>query len=130
MLKKIWKGFSWIEIATALLLVSIVVGLTLPEFGRFKCLAKQSEAKFEVMRIVAAAQLFKTEHGHYPKLQELIDSGRVKMKQRHYDYEISAPTDNSNVYVLAIGRAGSQVEGDKWRVDARQNLEHLQEACK
>jgi type II secretory pathway pseudopilin PulG len=129
MLKKIWKGFSWIEIGAALLLFSIVVLLTLPSFSRFKCLARQSEAKFELMRILAASQLYKTDYGIYPNVQQLMSAGRVKLRKQHYNYEITVSEDKSQIWVTATGKPKSSVENDKWRVDLKKNLENLQDAC-
>lgn len=129
MLKKIWKGFSWIEIASVFLLLSVVLALTLPNFSRFECLAKQSEAKFQLMRILAAAQLFKSEYSRYPNLKELIDSERIKLRQQNYLYEITNSDDGLNLYVMARGRPGTQVANDQWRVDINKKLENLQNSC-
>jgi competence protein ComGC len=129
MLKKIWKGFSWVEIGSALLLFVIIVALTLPSLSRFKCLAKQSEAKFEVKRIVAAAELYKSEHGRYPNIQELIDTGRVTLKLDQYDYEVKAAENGTKVQVLAIGKVNSQVQDDVWRAEGNKKLENLHDAC-
>ena len=130
MIKKIWKGFSWIEITTAFLLFFVVLGLTLPSYPRFQCLAKQSEAKFELMRILAAAELFKSEHNRYPKLEELVDSGRIKLRRQHFSYEIASGENGSNVYVSAFGKPGTQVENDHWRVDGQKKLENMQDSCR
>lgn len=127
MLKKIWKGFSWIEIAAALLLFAVVVGLTLPNFPKYRCLAKQSEAKFELMRIVSAAELFKIQSGRYPDLPELLSSGRLKLRKKNYDYEIIL--HNAEIVVIATGKSGTQVQNDRWKVDKNKNLENLQDSC-
>jgi len=129
MLKKIWKGFSWIEIGTALLLFALVVVLTLPSFSRFQCLSRQSEVKFELMRILAAASLYKTEHGHYPTMPQLVESGRVKLRKAHYSYEIQVSQDGTKVWVIGMGKPESKVAGDKWRVDIDKNLESLHDTC-
>jgi type II secretory pathway pseudopilin PulG len=129
MIKKIWKGFSWIEIAVAVLLFVVVLVLTLPSFSRFQCLARQSEAKFELMRILAASELYKSDHGQYPSMQKLLDSGRVKLRKEHYSYEIKASEDGKQIVITAVGKAGSQVALDKWQVDGRKNLESVSDAC-
>lgn len=129
MLKKIWKGFSWIEIVSVLLLLSVVLLLTLPSFSRFKCLAKQSEAKFELMRILAAAELFKSDYNRYPSVKELLESERLKLRQQHYTYEITSSEDSSSMHVVAEGRPGTQVENDRWRVNGHKKLEKLHDSC-
>ena len=129
MLKKIWKGFSWIEIASALLLFCVVVVLTLPSFAKFKCLGRQSEAKFELMRILAAAELYKSEHQKYPSFAELLTSGRVKLRKDHYRYEITVSDDGTTIWVTATGKPSTKVENDQWRVDANRNLENLKNIC-
>lgn len=129
MLKKIWKGFSWIEIASALLLFCVVVVLTLPSFSKFKCLGRQSEAKFELMRILAAAELYKSEHQKYPSFEELLSAGRVKLRKDHYRYEIVVSDDGAKIWVTATGKPTSQVATDKWRVDSSRKLENLKNVC-
>lgn len=129
MIKKIWKGFSWIEIATALLLFGVVLVLTLPSFSRFQCLARQSEAKFELMRILAAAELYKSDKGNYPTMQVLLESGRVKLRKEHYAYDIKVSQDGTQVTVSAIGKAGSAVALDRWEVDKQRTLRNLNDVC-
>lgn len=129
MLKKIWKGFSWIEIASVVVLFSLVLLLTLPSFSRFECQAKQSEAKFELMRILSAAQLFKAEYSRYPKLDELLDTDRVKLRQKNYSYEITSAEDGSSLYVSATGKPDGQVKDDRWRVNDSRKLENLSDSC-
>ena len=129
MLKKIWKGFSWIEIGTAFLLLTLVVVLTIPSFSRFQCLSRQSEVKFELLRILAATSLFKNERGRYPTIGDLTESGRVKLRKAHYEYEIDVSADGTKVWVTGTGRLGSKMAGDKWRVDANKQLESLHDAC-
>lgn len=129
MLKKIWKGFSWIEIGTALLLLTLVVVLTIPSFSRFQCLSRQSEVKFELLRILAAASLYKNERGRYPTMAELIESGRVKLRKAHYEYEVIVSPDGAKMWVTGTGRPESKVSGDKWRVDASKQLESLHDVC-
>jgi type II secretory pathway pseudopilin PulG len=129
MLKKIWKGFSWIEIGTALLLFALVVVLTLPSFSRFQCLSRQSEVKFELLRILAAATLYKTEHAHFPTMDQLMESGRVKLLKAHYSYEIALSQDGTKIWVTGFGKPESKVAGDKWRIDMSKNLESLHDVC-
>lgn len=129
MLKKIWKGFSWIEIASALLLFAVVVVLTLPSYSKFKCLGRQSEAKFELLRILAAAELYKAEHAKYPSFGELLSSGRVKLRREHYNYEIKVSDDGTKIWVTAIGKPGSKVATDKWQIDTTRTLENLVDVC-
>ena len=130
MLKKKWKGFSWIEIGCALFIASLVIMLTLPSFSRFQCLATQSEAKFESKRLLAAAELYKAELGKFPTLQELLDADRVKLRQRYYSYKLISSENGESLQVLAMGKPDTMVKNDIWQVDDAKRLENTMDSCK
>ena len=128
MIKKILKGLSWGEIAVSLLIFVLIAALALPSFSRFKCLAKQSEAKFEIPRVVAAAQLYKEEFQRLPTVDELVASERIKIRQKYYSYELTQ-TDGGRIIVVATGRSDIGMQADKWWGDSHKKLENIQNAC-
>jgi prepilin-type N-terminal cleavage/methylation domain-containing protein len=61
-------GFTLIELLTVIAIIAILMGLLFPAINAVKENAKKTQAKSDVMQIVAAVKAYHTEYGKYPDI--------------------------------------------------------------
>ncbi len=67
------SGFSVIELLTALVIISIIVGILIPSVVKIRDMAKNTEQKAQLVNIGLALDAFKNDFGDYPESDYTID---------------------------------------------------------
>ena len=90
-----------------------------PNFGKFQCKAKQSEAKANLKLIQVGEESYRAEHDTYviAAAAELnIISVVIKGKSR-YTYSVAAGSPDATVAIIASANGASEMPNDLWRLD-------------
>lgn len=127
-IRAIWWQVRRLLIASAVL--SFVAMFAFPHPVRFHCRSKQSEAKTKLKATYVAMEAHRGEFDGYPRelprAEELNDpDGRLGGR---YWVHLASVSDDAFV-VLALGRPGTSVAGELWRIDERNQLSVEQNVC-
>jgi prepilin-type N-terminal cleavage/methylation domain-containing protein len=113
-------GFTLIELMIVVAIIGILASIAIPNFVKFSCRAKQTEAKTNLTSIFVAEEAYRAEFDTYfapPDEAGLIDIGvqfRVSPKKR-YNYRVAAAT-GTTFNAIADGIPGLLMEGDQWEI--------------
>ena len=110
------KALNWLDIAIIVLALVIISALTLPNYKKFQCRAKQSEAKSVLMDIYHTQKYYFSQKGEYATLQELLSSKRLKIKSKYY--VVTDISKNLNKGFRAEAKyTNNDIAKDTWIVD-------------
>jgi Tfp pilus assembly protein PilE len=129
MAKGFWKASRWLGITFAILLALILLVVTLLNFGKFKCRSKQSEARVELMNLFNVEKFFFAQNLRYETLDRLKSLDLVTVRDKFYAYT-SEYANDKGFAIRAVGKPGTQVAGDSWRVDQKGVRGHIHNACR
>ena len=65
MLRKLNQGFTLIELMIVVAIIGILAAIAIPNFVKFQCRSKQSEAKGNLKAIYVAEESYRAERDHY-----------------------------------------------------------------
>ena len=92
-LKKIAKGFTLIELMIVVAIIGILAAIAIPNFLKFQCKAKQTEAKTGLKAVYTTQLAYNGEFGSYLNLTDLTQYGGLDQKTvgntKYYNYTIS-----------------------------------------
>ena len=121
-LKKLSKGFTLIELMIVVAIIGILAAIAIPNFLKFQCKAKQSEAKTALKAVYTTELAYNGEFGSFLNLQQLTVFGGLDNKTisgaKFYEYTIVGGTNftgdgrDSRVRINT-----SSANGDVWTVN-------------
>ncbi len=133
MLTKIMRGFTLIEVMIVVAIIGILAAIAIPNFVRFQCRSKQSEAKTNLKAIYVAQESYRGENDTYLTVADAaFDSGTNELGVQiggnaRYDY---ATTGAATTFTAtATGQAGKDMNGDVWGIDQNNDLSNTTNTC-
>jgi type IV pilus assembly protein PilA len=124
----------WSRWVSALLLVAGLATwgtIAVPNFVRFGCRAKQSEAKSGLKQFQAAQAAYHSEHDRYAN-DPAVDGGFVwpSTSRPRYRHGVAvAGVSGSAAYTAWAVATDEGIRGDLWTLDARGELVHVVDGC-
>jgi len=110
------KGFTLIELMIVVAIIGILAAIAIPNFLKYQCKAKQSEAKTNLGSIRVAQEAYFAEFDTYHAGTDLIGFA-VKGSQK-YDYGVN-PGNTTGFTATATAQGGSgNILGDVWTMTA------------
>lgn len=104
--------------------IGIQAALAIPNFAKFECRSKQSEAKTNLKAAYVMLESFKGEHRRYGTLEE---SGfRPRAKTVRYEYEL---VDQGDDHFLMRASGQGEMAGDVWEIDQKLQLRNTSDLC-
>ena len=106
--------------------IGILAAIAIPNFVKFQCRSKQSEARVNLKGIHNAMQRFRADNGRYP--MTLSETGweprGVKVR---YTYRI---VESGPDFFSAEATGTGDMEGDRILIDEKSQLEHPENRCR
>jgi type IV pilus assembly protein PilA len=133
--KKVPKiaAFTLIELMIVVAIIGILAAIAIPNFVKFQCRSKQSEAKTNLKAMYTSQETYRGEFDTYFDIGTVGYSGSPsnelgfvpKGQKIRYDYSLSVTT---NIFTsTAVGY--NDVNGDQWQINQENNLFMVNTAC-
>jgi len=126
------RGFTLIELMIVVAIIGILAAIAIPNFIKFQCRAKQSEAKIGLKLIVAGEESYRAEFDEYADGTDsgvgalIISSVIMNGAKRRYIFSVTTPTTSTFVS-SAVG--GAELVGDSWRGNENAVMENFIPGC-
>ena len=132
---KVTKGFTLIELMIVVAIIGILAAIAIPNFLKFQCKAKQSEAKTALKAIYTTQLAYNGEFGSYLDLTQLTNYGGLDNKTiggaKFYNYTIAG----GSLFTATAGDTKVKINtsftaNDLWTVnDNSPNITNNPNAC-
>jgi type IV pilus assembly protein PilA len=135
--KRFGRGFTLIELMIVVAIIGILAAIAIPNFVKFQCRSKQSEAKSNLKAMYVAQESYRGEYDTYASIAAISegnaptasnDPGWAPKGQKiRYTYTASAAA--ATFTGLASGNTDS-VNGDAWQITQANDLTNTANACR
>jgi type IV pilus assembly protein PilA len=131
MLRKIAKGFTLIELMIVVAIIGILAAIAIPNFVKFQCRSKQSEAKTNLKAMFTAQESYRAEYDSYIVLTVAQAAATNPIgftpKGQKIRYQYDAAAAATAFTGTAVGTL--DVTGDQWAVNESNNLFMESNSC-
>jgi type IV pilus assembly protein PilA len=118
--KKIAKGFTLIELMIVVAIIGILAAIAIPNFLKFQCKAKQSEAKTGLKAVYTTQLAYNGEFGSYLNTTQLTTFGGLDSKTvsntKFYNYDIAGGSSFTATATDTKVKVNSSNNNDTWTV--------------
>lgn len=136
-LKKIAKGFTLIELMIVVAIIGILAAIAIPNFVKFQCRSKQSEAKGNLKALYVAQESYRAEFDTY-----LADCGtsctsatneigfQAKGQKIRYDYSSTGGASAFTATATVKGTFAGELSNDNWTISQANDVKNTTNGCK
>ncbi|MBI1949161.1 MAG: prepilin-type N-terminal cleavage/methylation domain-containing protein [Deltaproteobacteria bacterium] len=125
-MKKLLKGFTLIELMIVVAIIGILAAIAIPNFVKFQCRSKQSEAKGNLKALYVAEEAYRGEFDTYLATGSAIGFIPKGTKIR-YTYAIAGNT--ATVFGASATANTSDLSSDAWQITQRNDLTNTTNGC-
>jgi type IV pilus assembly protein PilA len=137
MLKKVVKGFTLIELMIVVAIIGILAAIAIPNFVKFQCRSKTSEAKGNLKAMYVAQESYRAEHDTYvadcAAACGAASTNQVgfspKGNKIRYGYTVAATQTTFTGNAIADPAFTNELGGDAWRIDHNNNVTQVTNGC-
>ncbi len=134
------KAFTLIELMIVVAIIGILAAIAVPNFVKFQCRSKQSEAKGNLKALYVAQEAFRAENDTYGSVAA-ISAGNVgsqvtnqigfvpKGGKTRYRYVSSGSTSTTFLAEASAAQASIADQADRWTISQANNLLNPSNAC-
>ena len=128
MLRNIAKGFTLIELMIVVAIIGILAAIAIPNFVKFQCRSKQSEAKTNLKAVYVAEEAYRSENDKYQTLAQVGYAPKGNKIRYTYTVAVSNALTESSFLATATGTQDA-VSIDTWTVDNDNRLLNTVNNC-
>ncbi len=114
MIKKVAKGFTLIELMIVVAIIGILAAIAVPNFVKFQCRSKQSEAKTNLKSIYVAQESYRAENDAYGDFVQIGWEAKGDAAKIRYDY---VPGNAGATFTATATGNVDAVAGDVWEIN-------------
>jgi type IV pilus assembly protein PilA len=134
------KAFTLIELMIVVAIIGILAAIAVPNFVKFQCRSKQSEAKGNLKALYVAEEAFRAENDRYGSVAA-ISAGVVgstvtnvigfvpKGGKTRYRYVTDSASATAFLAVASANSASIADQNDRWTISQANNLLNPSNAC-
>ncbi|MDP2340879.1 MAG: hypothetical protein Q8O67_07980 [Deltaproteobacteria bacterium] len=116
------------SVVFAVAVVAVLVAVAVPNFVKFGCRSKQSEAKSNLKALYIAEQSYRGERDAFTA--SFADLGFTPQGYKlRYRYVVG-DVDGDRAFTAFAISTEQTFEGDVWSIDDKGELSHLEDACR
>lgn len=136
------KGFTLIELMIVVAIIGVLAAIAIPNFVKFQCKSKQSEAKTNLKALYVAEEAYRSEYNTYAAVDEIGPNHNFdepsdispigwmpKGNPAKMNYTFSAAAATLTFTGTAAGATGGDMSGDEWTIDENNNLQNGTNIC-
>ncbi len=136
-LKKIAKGFTLIELMIVVAIIGILAAIAIPNFVKFQCRSKQSEAKGNLKALYVAQESYRAEFDTYVAAcaagctAATNDIGfQAKGQKIRYSYDTTGTSTSFRASATALAGFAGELGADSWTITQLNDVTNLANGCK
>lgn len=134
------KGFTLIELMIVVAIIGILAAIAIPNFIKFQCRSKQSEAKTNLKAMFVAQESYRAEYEKYAGLECTTADGAAgdcsnaigfspKGAKVRYSYVATANGSNTGATFTGTATGTGDVDGDTWTINESNNVTNTVNEC-
>ena len=136
--KRFGRGFTLIELMIVVAIIGILAAIAIPNFVKFQCRSKQSEAKSNLKAMYVAEESYRGEYDTYAVVPTIADAAAAataandpgwapKGQKIRYSYVATAAA--ATFQGVATGTTDSVI-GDVWQITQANDLAVTNNTCR
>jgi type IV pilus assembly protein PilA len=136
-LKKIAKGFTLIELMIVVAIIGILAAIAIPNFVKFQCRSKQSEAKGNLKALYVAQESYRAEFDTYLAAcaggcGALSNDIGFQAKGQKIRYVYTTTGGQSSFTASATVGTGfnGELSNDQWQITQANDVTNIANGCK
>src|SRR5437868_3673310 len=135
--RKLAKGFTLIELMIVVAIIGILAAIAIPNFVKFQCRSKQSEAKGNLKALFVAEESYRAEFDVYPGCQGAVCNGNAanpigftpKGTKVRYSYDTPGGTSTFIATASVITAFKGELSDDLWTINEQNSLANTANGC-
>ncbi len=137
-LRKLAKGFTLIELMIVVAIIGILAAIAIPNFVKFQCRSKQSEAKTNLKALYECEDSYRAEYDTYLDCTTtqcgkgaVYDLGyEPKGARIRYDYSVSGSDSTAFSGGAAVNATFvGELSNDQWTVSQLNDVANISNGC-
>jgi type IV pilus assembly protein PilA len=125
-MKKLLKGFTLIELMIVVAIIGILAAIAIPNFVKFQCRSKQSEAKGNLKAIYVAEEAYR---GEYDVYWATLSSIGFQAKGGKIRYSYTTSNVGASTFTGLANANTSELSADAWTIDQDNTLVNGTNGC-
>jgi type IV pilus assembly protein PilA len=131
LVQRLGAGFTLIELMIVVAIIGILAAIAIPNFVKFQCRSKQSEAKTNLKAMYVAYQGYYSEFSNYPDVADpMTTTNHIGWHPKgaviRYDY---GGTGNATGFTGTGTGNTDSVAGDVWTITNANDLSNSNNSC-
>lgn len=136
------KGFTLIELMIVVAIIGVLAAIAVPNFVKFQCKSKQSEAKTNLKALYVAEEAYRSESNTYANVTEIgpghsftkpSDISPIgwmpKGNKAKMNYKFKVAGASATAFTGNATGAGGDMAGDKWSINQINDLKNDVNKC-